>query len=141
MTINPENSRQPNRNPHNLFLREVMPVPSRANPMGKSMAKKIPCDRGATDAVVAAVVATVSVEVPEPLATEVGLRLQVTGRLATGVTEQVRFTALLKPFVGATVIVEVPVLPAVTDAGVSVVDAIVKSGTGAAVTVKLAAVL
>jgi hypothetical protein len=45
-------------------------------------------------------------------------------------------TVLLKPFVGAIVIVEVAVPPAFTAAGVRVEAAMVKSGTGAAVTVR-----
>ena len=61
----------------------------------------MPLSRGATDAVVAATVLTVNVDVPEPPATEVGSDAQVAGRVATGVTVQVKATALLKPFTGA----------------------------------------
>jgi hypothetical protein len=86
-------------------------------------------------AVVAAVVLTVSVEVPEALAREVGLSVQVGWRVAVGVTAQVRFTALLKPPTGAIVIVEEAVPPAVTEAGVAAEAAIVKSGAAVTVTV------
>lgn len=79
---------------------------------------------------------TVSVEVPEPLVTESGLSAQVAGRVTAGVTAQVKLTVLLKPFVGAIVIVEVAVPPAFTAAGVRVEAAMVKSGTGAEVTVR-----
>ncbi|MGA8311465.1 MAG: hypothetical protein WB755_15650, partial [Terriglobales bacterium] len=78
-----------------------------------------------------AVVETVSVAVPEPLATELGLNEQE-GR---GVTEGVialqdRLTVPLKPFTGAIVIVEVADPPAGTVAGESDDAAIVKSGGG-----------
>jgi len=62
-------------------------------------------------------VLTVKVDVPEPPATEVGTKLQVGARFTTGVTAHVRFTALLKPFTGAIVTVEVAVPPAATEAG------------------------
>jgi len=91
--------------------------------------------------VVAALVLTVKVDVPEPPATEVGTKLQVGARFTTGVTAHVRFTALLKPFTGAIVTVEVAVPPAATEAGESAVAVTVKSGTGAAVTVKPTVVL
>lgn len=74
MKIRPENSRQPNRKAHSFFLREVNPVPSSASPpIGSHIAKKMPRDCGARDAVVAAVVLTVKTDVPDPFATEVGL--------------------------------------------------------------------
>jgi hypothetical protein len=80
--------------------------------------------------VVAAVVLTVSVEVPEPPATEAGENAHVGARVAAGVTLQVNATALLKPFTGATVMVEVEDAPAATEAGASAEAASVKS-TGA----------
>jgi hypothetical protein len=98
----------------------------------------VPLECGVRDAVVAAVVATVSVEVPEPPATEAGLNEHVGIRATTGVTLQVRLTALLKPFCGAIVIVEVAEAPAETVAGASAVPPIVKSGP--AVTVKVSTV-
>ena len=58
----------------------------------------------------AAVVVTVKVDVPER-ATEVGFGEQVGGRFTTGAMLQVKATALLKPFSGAMVIVDVPILP------------------------------
>jgi len=91
--------------------------------------------------VVGAVVLTVTVEVPEPFVTELGLSEQVAGGDTTGATSQDRFTVSLKPFIGAMVIVEVAVPPAVTETGESVEASIVKSATGAAVTVKLTVVL
>jgi hypothetical protein len=89
--------------------------------------------------VVAAVVLTVSVEVPEALATDVGLSVHVGWWVAVGVTAQVRFTALLKPPTGAIVMVEVAVPPALIEAGAAAEAAIVKSG--AAVTVTVAVVV
>ena len=85
---------------------------------------------------VAATVLTVKVDVPVPPATEVGLNAQVAGRVATGVTVQVKATALLNPFTGAIVIVDVAAAPALTEAGASAVAARVKSAAGAAVTVR-----
>jgi hypothetical protein len=93
------------------------------------------------DAEVAAAVVTVTVDVPEPFATEVGLSEHAGGRITTGVTAQLKFTALLNPLTGAIVIVDVAIPPAVTEAGVSAEAAIVKSATGAAVTVKVTVVL
>ena len=90
---------------------------------------------------VAAVVLTVKVDVPEPPATKVGAKLQVGSRVPAGVTAQVRVTALLKPLTGAIVMVEVAIPPAATEAGESAVAARVKSGTGAAVTVRVTVVL
>ena len=83
-----------------------------------------------------AVVATVSVEVtpvvPAARSTDVGPMLQVAGVAAPlgPVTEQVRSTVPVKPLVGATVMVEVPLLPLVI-AGIAV---------GLGVRVKLAVV-
>ncbi len=90
---------------------------------------------------VAAVVLTVTTEVPVPLGIEAGLREHVGGRDTAGVMLHVRFTVLLKPFTGATVIVDVADPPAETVAGVSAEAAMVKSATGAAVSVKLMVVL
>ena len=78
-----------------------------------------------------AVVETVSVAVPEPLATELGSNEQE-GR---GVTEgaialQDRLTVPLKPFIGAIVIVEAADPPAANETGQSVEAVIVKSGDG-----------
>ena len=84
---------------------------------------------------VAAVVLTVSVEVPEPPATEAGLNEQVGTRGAVGATLQVKLTTLLNPPFGAIAIEEVADAPAATVAGKSADAAIVKSG-GAAVTVR-----
>ena len=77
---------------------------------------------------VAAVVLTVKTDVPDPFATEVGLSEHVGGRVATGVMLQVRFTVPVKAC-GATVIVDVVVPPAATEAGESVVPVTVKSAT------------
>ena len=82
---------------------------------------------------------TVSVEVPEPFATEPGLSEQVVGRATTGVMPQDRVTVLLKPFTGAIIIVDVADPPAETVAGESVEAAIVKSA--GALTVRLTGVL
>ena len=133
-----ENIRQPNRKPQSFFRREVKPAPSSASPpTGSHMAKKTPADLGASEAVVAAVVFTVSVEVPELFATDVGLSEHVGARAGAGVTAQVKLTAPLKPFSGATVMVEVEAVPAETVAGVSGVGLRVKSPGKAAVTVRL----
>jgi len=101
----------------------------------------MPHDRGARDAVVGAVVLTVTVKVPEPFAAELGLSKHVGGRVGTGATAQDSFMVPLKPLSGAMVTAEVADPPAATEAGVRVEDAIVKSATGAAVTVKLTVVL
>lgn len=74
-------------------------------------------------------VLTVSVEVPEPFATEAGLSAHVGPRVAAGATLHVKATALPKPLAGAIVIVEVDDAPAATVAGASAVAAIVKSIT------------
>ena len=76
-------------------------------------------------------VATVRVEVPEPLATEVGFNEQVAGRFTTGVMLQDRLTVLLKPLNGAIVMVEVADPAAVTEAGERADAVTVKSGGGA----------
>ena len=88
---------------------------------------------------VAAVVLTVSVEVPEPPDTDAGLNEQVGVTVTAGATLHVNATALLKLLIGAMVIVAVEDPPAETVAGLSVEAAIVKSGTS--VTVKLTVVL
>ena len=126
--IKPENIKQANRKDQNFFLRDVKPAPNRASPpTGSHIAYRVPPDGRLTEAVVAAVVLTVSVEVPEPLATEAGESAHVGARVAAGVTMQVKATALLKPFTGATVMVEVEDAPAETETGASAEAAIVKS--------------
>jgi hypothetical protein len=99
----------------------------------------MPLDCGASDAVVGAVVLTVTTEVPEPFATELGLSEHVGGRATTGVMPQDRFTVLLKPFIAAIVIVDVADPPAETVVGESAAAAIVK--LAAAFTVRLTDVL
>ena len=141
--IKPENSTQPSKKPNNFFLRDVMPVPNRASPpIGSNIAKKMPRDFGARDAVVAAVVLTVSVEVPAPPVTAAGLNAQVAGRLAAaGVMRQVRFTVPANPPAAAIVIVDVDDAPAAIVDGVRGVPAIEKSGGRGAATLKPAVVL
>ena len=85
-----------------------------------------------------AVVLTVKVEVPEPAATEVGFNEQTGGRFTTGAMLQVTATALLKPFSGAIVIVDVPDPPAFTVAGEKADAAMVKSGVPVAIKVATA---
>jgi hypothetical protein len=87
------------------------------------------------------VVPTVSVEVPEPPATEVGLNEHTGGRADAGAMLQVRATAPAKPLVGAMVMVEVAVPPGETEVGERAVAARVKSAAGAAVTVRPTVVL
>lgn len=70
-------------------------------------------------------VLTVTTEVPEPFATELGLSAHVGGRETTGVTAHDRFTVLLKPLSGAIVMVEVADPPAEIVAGESIVAALV----------------
>ena len=96
-----------------------------------------PRDRGSSDAVAAAVVLTVSVEVSVVPVSEAGFNAQVGPRVAAGVTVQVRATGSARPLTRAIVIVEVDDAPAATEAGVSAVAAMVKSGSTAAVTVRL----
>jgi hypothetical protein len=96
---------------------------------------------GARDAVVAAVVLTVSVEVPEPFATEFELNAHLGAGVTVGTMPQDRLTAPLKPLSGVMVIVEVADPPAETVAGVSAEDVIAKSGVVDAVTVRLISVL
>lgn len=86
----------------------------------------------------AAVVFTVRVEVPEALATEFKLKLQMGAGLPLPATAQVRATAPVKPPVGATVIVEVDDAPAEIVAGASAGAVIVKPGDD---TVRLTVVL
>lgn len=89
-----------------------------------------------------AVVETVSVAVPEPLATELGLNEQVGRAVTEGVIAlQDRLTVPLKAFTGAIVIVEAADPPAAIETGQSVEAVIVKSATGAAVTVRLTVAL
>ena len=96
-----------------------------------------PLDRGSSDAVVAAVVLTVSVEVRVAPVSEAGFNAHVGPRVAAGVTLQVRATASVRPLTRVIVIVEVADAPAATVAGESGEPPIVKSGATAAVTVKL----
>jgi hypothetical protein len=56
---------------------------------------------------VVAVVATVSVEVPEPLGREFGAKLQVGGTAVAGVMLQVKETVELKPLLAVIVILAV----------------------------------
>jgi hypothetical protein len=80
---------------------------------------------------VVAEVLTVNVEVPEPLAIELGTNTHVGAGLTTGLTLlQDRLTVPLKLLSGATVIVEVADPPGGTVAGQSDDAAIVKSGDG-----------
>jgi len=80
--------------------------------------------------VVAALVLTFSVEVPEPLITEVGVNEQVGGKVTLGATLQDKLTAPLKPFIGVIVIVEVADPPAATKVGESAKAVTEKSGGG-----------
>jgi hypothetical protein len=131
---------QPNSKLQIFFLREVKLVANSASPpIGKNIAYSTFRKLGASDAVVAAEVLTVNVEVPEPPVTEAGLSAQVGGRVAVGVTLQVRFTVPVKPLTGETVIAEVALAPAAIVAGVSAVPPTVKSG--ARVTVRPTVVL
>ena len=140
--IKPEKSTHPSRKPKSFFLREVRSVPSKASPpTGSNIANRMPRDCGTKDAVVAAVVLTVNVEVPAPFVTAAVLNAHVAGRVTTGVMAHVRFTVPLNPFRAATVIVEVDDAPATTEAGASAVPAMVKSAGGAGPTVKPTVVL
>jgi len=87
-------------------------------------------------------VLTVSVEAPEPFATELGLKEHAGARVTAGVTLlQDRLTVPLKPFIGVMVIVEVADPPAETVAGESGEAATVKSaGGGIGLTIRLTAV-
>jgi len=63
-------------------------------------------------------VLTVRVALPDPFATEVGAKVHVGAGLTTGVILlQDKFTVVLKPLSGATVMVEVADPPAATEAG------------------------
>ena len=90
-----------------------------------------------------AIVLTVSVDVPFPPVIDAELRLQVGGTAVTGAIAQPKFTVELKPPEGAIVTVVVAELPAEMVAGANGVAAIEKEGVGvgAAVTVRLAAVV
>jgi hypothetical protein len=95
-------------------------------------------DFSATDG---AVVLTVKVAVPEPFAagvTELGLSAQVGARFMIGVTEQVRFTALLNPFAEETVTPDVALFPGATLGGLRGDADSAKSG---AVEVKVAVIV
>jgi len=92
---------------------------------------------GARDALVAAVVLKVRVEVVDPPAIGFGLNEHVGAGLATGVMLQVKLTALLNPFCGVMVMAEVADPPAVTVAGENAAAAIVKSAAAAVFTVRL----
>ena len=83
-------------------------------------------------------VPSVSVEVPEPFAIELGTKLQVGAGVTTGaMLLQVRFSAPLKPLSGAMVTPEVEDPPAATEAGDSAEAVSVKSGEGTGLTVRL----
>jgi hypothetical protein len=85
-------------------------------------------------------VVIVRVEVPEPPGTELGTKAQVGGGVTTGVMLlHDRFTVLLKPASGVTVMVEVADPPCTIVAGDAAEAPIVKSG--AAVTVRPTGVL
>jgi len=84
-----------------------------------------------------AVVLIVSTEVPELFATEAGAKAQVGAGVPPPATPQARVTVPVKPAVGAMVIVEVDDAPATTVAEESAPAAIVKSGVGGALTVRL----
>jgi len=129
MKMRPESIRHIRNGARNFLRREVQPAPSTASPpIGNHMAKKMPFDCGTTDAVVAAVVLTVSVEVPAPPATGVGLNEHVGARVTTGVMAlHDRATLPLKPFCVAIVMVEVPDAPAEIVAGENADAATVKS--------------
>ena len=83
---------------------------------------------------------TVNIDVPLAPLTVAELKLQLGGTAADGVllTAQVRFTVELKPPVGATVTVDVELLPGVIDVGASGVGTTVKDGD--AVTTRLTVV-
>jgi hypothetical protein len=87
----------------------------------------MPLDGGASDAWVAAVVRTVSVEVPEPV-TELGANEHVGAGVTAGAMLQARVTVPLKPFTGEIVTVAVADPPGAMVAGESAVAAMVKSG-------------
>jgi hypothetical protein len=88
-------------------------------------------------------VLTVSVEVPEPFATELGLKEHAGARVTAGaMLLQDRLTVPLKRFIGVMVIVEVADPPAETVAGESGEAATVKSaGGGIGLTIRLTPVL
>jgi len=110
-----------------------MPAPRSASPpTGSHIAKKIPLEYGASDALVTGLVWTVRVDMPEPPVTEAGLNVHVGGRATTGVMLQERLTLLLKLFCGAIVMVDMAEAPALTDAGVRAEAVMAKSGTGEA---------
>ena len=89
-----------------------------------------------SEPLVAAVVLTVTVDVPEPPETEAGLKEHVGAGVTAGVMLlQARLTAAVKPCAGVMVIVEVAVAPGATEAGDSAVAEMTKSG-GVAVTVR-----
>ena len=80
----------------------------------------------------------VSVELPEPPATEVGLRLAVAPDGAPD--GGLKVTVAVKPFCGVTVMVLVPLFPCVTVTLVDDADRL-KFGVAAAVTVRLTVVV
>ena len=90
---------------------------------------------------VAAVVVTVSVEVPVPPGTEAGFNAHVGPRVTAGATVQVKATAAVNPLTGAIVTVEVDDAPAATEAGARGEAAMVKSAHTTAVTVRLRALV
>ena len=80
----------------------------------------------------------VSVELPEPLVTEVGLRLAVAPDGAPD--GGLKLTVPVKPFCGVTVMVLVPLFPCVTVTLVGDADRL-KFGVAAAFTVRLTVVV
>ena len=82
-------------------------------------------------------VLTVSVDVVEPLGTELGLSEHVGAGVPPPVTLQERATLPVKPPVGVMAIVAVADPPAETVAGVKAVAVTVKSGGTGALTVRL----
>ena len=80
----------------------------------------------------------VSVELPEPPATEVGLRLAVAPDGAPD--GRLKLTVPVKPFCGVTVMVLVPLFPCVTVTLVGDADRL-KFGVAAAFTVRLTVVV
>jgi hypothetical protein len=138
-----KNSSSMSPNPAMRRLRVGIPtrkIPANSAPLVAANQPKPGGEVTAPDKDRAAVVLTVSVEVPELFATEVGAKEHVGAGVPPPVTAQVRATVPLKPAVEPIVIVEVADAPAVTEAAESAPAAMVKSGVGVAVTVKLTVV-
>jgi hypothetical protein len=96
----------------------------------------MPLEAGAREAL-AAVVLTVSMEGPEPLGIDEGLNAHFGAGVTVGATLHDRVTALLNPFTGVTVIVEVADPPGEIAAGVGAEAATEKSAAEVAATFKL----